>query len=910
MRRFSVVVVALALFGLVRPSFADARGLDVRVLDPGSMAGSVALEFQWHVSSELATLSAMRSDGAAVYVSEFGRLESTDDVSLGQVHPGQVDSVHVEVGEENPVTFAITWQGDQASFQLVGTLRRVDGAVELSRTHRYRITETHDPERRATTIMQIEPLDPKTAATIFGEDSTNVAIPDATGAAGECDPSNFIWAVQRRINVSTAPAAATADAIAVHVMITHPNMSHLEVAFFEETSNTGFFLWNEGGGVNLNQTFTQSLYGQDLPGIGEDVNGWYQLNTRDCTVGTTGTLTYWSVEVTYTEPNAIDLVASSISVDPNTVEPGGDLAVEWQGEVAGSGTVSGSFNAGIYLSGDSSVTTGDVLLASVNVASATTPGDTFGDGAPGRTVTIPGTLTNGTYFVGVIIDSGNTESETNENNNVVTTSVQVREASVDLVADSLVAQTSTVAPGASVPVNWFGRVDAASTGPAPSNYTVGFYLSADMNINGADLLLDRETVSALNPGDSFGASGKSLVIPVSTSAGNWFIGMWVDDTEGVGESNEGNNVATTPITVTGASGSPDLVPSNCSVSPSTVEPGGSVTVQFRASNSGTEAAAASTAGVYLSADTVFQGGSDQGLATAPVTALPAGQNGGNQSVAVTVPGGTADGSWHTLVVLDINGNVAEGNEGNNVCSAALTVQSGGAPAATRWLIPAVASVEGAENSDWRSQTTVVNPTAGTRTATYYYVASGQSWPGTLLRGPVSLAPSQADFLEDPLVTLRPASGLVYVDLDDEGPVVTSRTYNLSPGGATFGQGIPALRLDGDQDPDSYILPMVHSGDGNFRTNLGIVQASGGTLTVRIDIYAATGVLMASENRSQDAAWRQINDVFRSFGLGASVVNGGWIRVTKISAGSGAWTCYASVVDDQTGDPTFVAPIAE
>jgi hypothetical protein len=176
----------------------------------------------------------------------------------------------------------------------------------------------------------------------------------------------------------------------------------------------------------------------------------------------------------------------------------------------------------------------------------------------------------------------------------------------------------------------------------------------------------------------------------------------------------------------------------------------------------------------------------------------------------------------------------------------------------------VASVEGAENSDWRSQTTVVNPTAGTRTATYYYVASGQSWPGTLLRGPVSLAPSQADFLEDPLVTLRPASGLVYVDLDDEGPVVTSRTYNLSPGGATFGQGIPALRLDGDQDPDSYILPMVHSGDGNFRTNLGIVQASGGTLTVRIDIYAATGVLMASENRSQDAAWRQINDVFPEF----------------------------------------------
>jgi subtilisin-like proprotein convertase family protein len=903
MRRFAVVVL-LILVGVVQTGFAETPAVGIAIVESDTTSDLVAVELRWHRSSAMASLSVMSEVGDDIRVAEIGRLASADDAPLGPVHAGDSDIFHVEIADGSIVTLAVTLLGDDASHQSVGTLRRVGATVVLGEVHEYRITETRDEERPGRVIMQIEPMDSKTAATLLFEDTTDVNIPDATGAPDECDLGNPSWGVNRQLTVNTAPAGAIADSVDVRVIITHQDMSDLQMGFFEDTSQLGNVLWNRNAGVNLDQTFSTNR------GVGEEINGWYRLTVRDCLAVFTGTLNYWSVEVTYTDPQAIDLVANSISVDPTTVEPGGDLSVEWQGEVAGSGAVTGAFNAGIYLSGDSSVTTGDVLLASVNIASATTPGDTFGDAAPGRTVTIPGTLANGTYFVGVIVDSANTESETNENNNVVTTTVQIREASVDLVADSLVAQTSTVAPGASVPVNWFGRVDAASTGPAPSNYTVGFYLSADMNITGADLLLDRVTVNALNPGDSFGASGKSLVIPASTSAGSWFIGMWVDDTEGIGESNEGNNVASTPITVTGATGSPDLVPSNCSVSPSTVEPGGSVTVQFRASNSGTEAAAASTAGVYLSADTVFQGGSDQGLATAPVTALPAGQNGGNQSVAVTVPGGTADGSWHTLVVLDINGNVAEGNEGNNVCSAALTVQSGGAPAATRWLIPAVASVEGAENSDWRSQTTVVNPTAGTRTATYYYVASGQSWPGTLLRGPVSLAPSQADFLEDPLVTLRPASGLVYVDLDDEGPVVTSRTYNLSPGGATFGQGIPALRLDGDQDPDSYILPMVHSGDGNFRTNLGIVQASGGTLTVRIDIYAATGVLMASENRSQDAAWRQINDVFRSFGLGASVVNGGWIRVTKISAGSGAWTCYASVVDDQTGDPTFVAPIAE
>jgi subtilisin-like proprotein convertase family protein len=900
---FPFVLVALTSL-----AWADPSGPAIRLLDAPVASDVVPVEVTWAEEADDARVSVMDAEGAGVRVEGFGVLEPSLDVSLGPVHAGRVDVLNVAVGEPSAVTLALTWEDKSAAYQTVITLHRDRGAIRMGGPHRYRISEHRDPEHADSITVRIEPLDAKTAATLLFEDTTDVPIPDATGAPDECNLSNPTWGVNRAITVNTAPPGATADSVAVHVMITHQDMTDLQIGFFEDDSfagsGAGNVLWNRNAGVNLDQVFNTNR------GVGEEINGWYRITVRDCLAVFTGTLTYWSVEVTYTEPDAIDLVANSISVDPNTVEPGGDLAVEWQGEVAGSGTVSGSFNAGIYLSGDSSVTTGDVLLASVNVASATTPGDTFGDGAPGRTVTIPGTLTNGTYFVGVIVDTGNTQTETNENNNVVMTAVQVQEASVDLVADSLVAQTTEVAPGASVPVNWFGRVDAASTGPAPSNYTVGFYLSADMNITAADLLLDRETVNALSPGDSFGGSGKTVAIPASTAAGSWFIGMWVDDTEGIVESNEANNRATAAITVTGSAGAPDLVPSNCSVSPSTAEPGESVTVQFRATNSGTEAAVASTAGVYLSTDTVFQGGSDQGLATAPVAALSASQNGGNQSVAITIPGGTSAGGWNALVVLDINGDVAESNEGNNVCSAALTVQSGGSPTATRWLIPAVASSEGAENSDWRSQTTVVNPTATTRTATYYYVASGQSWPGTLLRGPVTLAPSQADFLEDPLATLRPTSGLVYVDLDDDGPVVTSRTYNLSPGGATFGQGIPALPLDGTQNPSSYLLPMVHSGDGAFRTNLGLVQAEAGNLTVRIDIYSATGVLMSSTNRNQSTAWLQINDLFDKVGLGASVVDGGWIRVTRTSGGSGAWTCYASVVDDQTGDPTFVAPIAE
>ena len=43
------------------------------------------------------------------------------------------------------------------------------------------------------------------------------------------------------------------------------------------------------------------------------------------------------------------------------------------------------------------------------------------------------------------------------------------------------------------------------------------------------------------------------------------------------------------------------------------------------------------------------------------------------------------------------------------------------------------------------------------------------------------------------------------------------------------------------------------------------------------------------------------------GLGNQVMYGGWLRVTR-TAGAGYWTCYASVVDDRTNDPTYVAPV--
>jgi hypothetical protein len=39
------------------------------------------------------------------------------------------------------------------------------------------------------------------------------------------------------------------------------------------------------------------------------------------------------------------------------------------------------------------------------------------------------------------------------------------------------------------------------------------------------------------------------------------------------------------------------------------------------------------------------------------------------------------------------------------------------------------------------------------------------------------------------------------------------------------------------------------------------------------------------------------------------VTGGWIRVRLVSGTPATWSCYASVIDGLTGDPTYIMPVA-
>lgn len=233
----------------------------------------------------------------------------------------------------------------------------------------------------------------------------------------------------------------------------------------------------------------------------------------------------------------------------------------------------------------------------------------------------------------------------------------------------------------------------------------------------------------------------------------------------------------------------------------------------------------------------------------------------------------------------------------------------GAGSPETWFIPAVASRMGKSTSDWKSQIAVVNPSAQSRSVSVFYVAQDAAWPGEQLTGPISVGPNQSLYVNDPLKSLNPTSGLMYVTIDGPGTSVFVRTYNLLPDGTTYGQGQPGIFLTAASSEIELILPLIHSAPGIYRTNIGFAQASAGTYQVKVEIYSAEGALLAQKNYSQATAWRQVNDIFTNMGIGGAEVEGGWIRVTLVEGSPSYWTTYATVIDDNTDDPTYVFPVA-
>ncbi|WMT72578.1 NF038122 family metalloprotease [Bradyrhizobium sp. Ash2021] len=369
-----------------------------------------------------------------------------------------------------------------------------------------------------------------------------------------------------------------------------------------------------------------------------------------------------------------------VSVSNTAAAPGASVTVDAYAMNVGN-AISGASTAGIYLSTDSTITTSDTLLATVNSGTLATIGQPGYYDHQTLSVALPANLAPGTYYIGGIADYNNHVSESNESNNTYNV-VPITVAAPDL-SEYVSVSNTTVAPGASVTVDAYAmNVGNGISGAS----TAGIYLSTDSTITTSDTLLatvNSGTLATVGQPGYYDHQTLSVALPANLAPGTYYIGGIADYNNHVSESNEINNTYNAvQITVAAPTvGQPDLS-EYVSVSNTTVAPGASVTVDAYAMNLGNGISGASTAGIYLSTDSTITT-SDTLLATVNSGTLATVSQPGyydHQTVSVALPANLAPGTYYIGGIADYNNHVSESNEINNTYNVVQMTVS--APAAT------------------------------------------------------------------------------------------------------------------------------------------------------------------------------------------------------------------------------------
>ncbi|MEX2146001.1 MAG: S8 family serine peptidase [Candidatus Rokuibacteriota bacterium] len=227
------------------------------------------------------------------------------------------------------------------------------------------------------------------------------------------------------------------------------------------------------------------------------------------------------------------------------------------------------------------------------------------------------------------------------------------------VPDVSVTAAKTVAAAAAGEI-----VDVVNTvknhGPVSvGSFKVDFHLSTDAAFTkGVDVRLGARTVPSLAAGAKHGRTSH-VTIPAGTAPGRYWILVRADAAGALTESSEANNVRATAAIRIG----PDLTVTVASTGDAGAA-GGTIAVSHTVQN-GPEAVGSFKVAFYLSTNKTFNAGSDVRLRARTVTSLAAGAV-STKTNTLTIPGGTAPGTYRILVRVDDGSAVAEANESNNV----------------------------------------------------------------------------------------------------------------------------------------------------------------------------------------------------------------------------------------------------
>jgi hypothetical protein len=233
-----------------------------------------------------------------------------------------------------------------------------------------------------------------------------------------------------------------------------------------------------------------------------------------------------------------------------------------------------------------------------------------------------------------------------------------------------------------------------------------------------------------------------------------------------------------------------------------------------------------------------------------------------------------------------------------------------------WLV-GVANLEGANDSLWRTDLWLYNPTDKWLGGELEYVdgdnpsdAYGFAWP-TLNTNRTKQYP---DIVGDEL-GLEGSRGYIVLTGADGGPVpqISARTYNFDPSGGTYGLNLHAFTGDDLLEPEEtgYIVGISNSADPDvgFRTNMGFLNTDRyGWTRLRVTMYELDGTLAAEPYEFDIAPGRLMHfDIFKKFGL-RTVTMSASIKV-EVLDGAGM-AVYATEIDNRSQDSIYIPALTK
>ncbi len=257
------------------------------------------------------------------------------------------------------------------------------------------------------------------------------------------------------------------------------------------------------------------------------------------------------------------------------------------------------------------------------------------------------------------------------------------------------------------------------------------------------------------------------------------------------------------------------------------------------------------------------------------------------------------------------------------------------PSAASLIIPAVAHASGID-SEWQTDMRLFNMGTEKQKYALNLTVSGEDGTQFGKSSEIELASGQNTALNDVvkqwygLGSLPGESATGVLEIRPLGAVgagkgplavpvtralvslASSRTYNRTPEG-TLGEHIPALPFAsfvGGGAPaggEKSILSIQQLAQSSaYRSNLGVVEASGHPVDVEIRVYDGEGAKMLTVPLSLKAGeHRQLNQILAVNGL----TDIGTARAeVEVVSGDGRIAAYGSVVDNVTGDPLQVSAV--